>query len=48
MKQKQYIYTVYDGKIHRAEVAKVTDQQVYLEFCYGGCDYEDDEDEDEF
>jgi len=27
---KQYIYTVHDGKIYRVEVAKVTDQQVYL------------------
>lgn len=27
---KQYIYTVYEGKIHRAEVAKVTDLQVRL------------------
>lgn len=33
---KQYIYTVYEGKIHRAEVAKVTDQQVYLVEPNGG------------
>lgn len=27
---KQYIYTVYNDKIHRAEVEKVTDQQIFI------------------